>query len=119
AYVPGAVVLWNGSVRPTTYVSPTELRAHIPATDLAAVGVAQVKVANPSPAVGQSNTMMFRVAPDDEEYVEVLPATLTLAYGDTVRLTATVRDGQGVPVPGRTVTWTSANNGIATVSASG
>lgn len=38
------VVYWNGAPRATTYVSRTELRAAIPATDIARVGGADIKV---------------------------------------------------------------------------
>src|SRR5687768_10002048 len=41
-----------------------------------------------------------------------------LGIGDTQQLTATPRDEQGDPVAA-TVTWTSTNNAVATVSSSG
>ncbi len=44
-FVRGAtVVLWNGAERPTRYLSPTEVRAAIPASDLARAGTARVEV---------------------------------------------------------------------------
>jgi hypothetical protein len=34
-FVASSVVAWNGSARPTTFVSTTQLQATIPASDLA------------------------------------------------------------------------------------
>lgn len=62
-----SVVLWNGQPRPTTYVSPTELRAQIPASDLAALGTATVQVetptvpASPSPDGGKTAGLPFQI----------------------------------------------------------
>ena len=55
-YVPGSVVRWNGADRPTTYVSATQLRAAIPATDLLTAGTARVTVFNAPPGGGTSNS---------------------------------------------------------------
>ena len=49
-FVSGAAVRWNGVNRPTTFVSSTQLTAQIPAGDIAAIGVANVTVVNPSGA---------------------------------------------------------------------
>lgn len=55
----GAVMLWNGSARATTYQSRTEIRANIPAADIASAGTFQVQVRNPD---GQrSSTLSFTV----------------------------------------------------------
>jgi len=51
--------------------------------------------------------------------VAVAPGTASLAPLDTIRLSATVRDQNGQPMTGRTVTWTSATSAVATVSAEG
>ena len=51
--------------------------------------------------------------------VSVTPSTAGVLVGQTVQLTATPRDAGGAPLTGRTVTWTSSNLGIATVSSSG
>lgn len=60
-FVQGSVVRWNGSNRQTTYVSATELRAQIPAGDLAQPGQAQVTVFNPAPGGGASNALTFTI----------------------------------------------------------
>ena len=51
--------------------------------------------------------------------VTVTPATASVDSGKTVQLTATLRDANGGTLTGRTVTWTSLNPGVATVSSSG
>src|SRR3970040_2071950 len=51
--------------------------------------------------------------------VEVQPPGAGLILGATTQFTATPRTASGIPVPNRQVTWSSANQAIATVSASG
>ncbi len=52
--------------------------------------------------------------------ITVTPSSHTLAsIGTTVQLTATVRDQNNNPMTGQTVSWTSANTAVATVSGSG
>jgi Concanavalin A-like lectin/glucanases superfamily len=60
-FVPTSVVRWNGADRPTTYVSPTEVRAEIPQMDLLTAGTARVTVFNPPPGGGLSNSVNFAV----------------------------------------------------------
>src|SRR2546426_762367 len=49
--------------------------------------------------------------------VTVSPPTATVALGQTVQLTATLRDASGNVLTGRTVTWSSSNLAVATVVA--
>ncbi|HYM11191.1 MAG TPA: SBBP repeat-containing protein [Bryobacterales bacterium] len=58
----GAVVRWNGSARPTTFLSGTQLRASIAAADIAAAGAAQVTVLNPTPGGGSSGVAVFTIS---------------------------------------------------------
>jgi uncharacterized protein YjdB len=51
--------------------------------------------------------------------VLVSPPSSSITVGQTVQLTATTRDAQGGNLTNRTVTWSSTNNGVATVSATG
>jgi hypothetical protein len=62
AFVPGAVVRWNGADRSTTFVSTTQLEASIAASDITAVGTAQVTAANPGPGGGTSGARTFTIA---------------------------------------------------------
>ena len=56
-FVTTSVVRWNGADRATTYVSATQLRAVISATDVLMVGIGRVTVFNPAPGGGTSNSM--------------------------------------------------------------
>jgi YVTN family beta-propeller protein len=57
-----SAIRWNGSVRATTYVSATELRTFIPASDIASPGSAQVTVFTPEPGGGVSAPLQFTIA---------------------------------------------------------
>ncbi|MGH9938792.1 MAG: beta strand repeat-containing protein, partial [Blastocatellia bacterium] len=61
-FVPGVVVQWNGANRLTTFINNTQLTAQIPITDLQTAGAATVRVVNPAPGGGPSNTVNFTVA---------------------------------------------------------
>jgi len=60
-FVQGATVLWNGAARPTTFVSATELKVAIPATDLATASSVTITVVNPLSGVA-SDGKSFTVA---------------------------------------------------------
>jgi hypothetical protein len=60
-FAPGASIVWNGALRPTTFVSSTELTALIPSSDLAIGGIAPVAVFNPLLGGGTSNALSFTV----------------------------------------------------------
>jgi len=62
-FVPGSVVRWNGVDKPTLFIGNSQLRATIPASDLAAMGSANVTVFTPSPGGGTSTTQVFTIAP--------------------------------------------------------
>jgi hypothetical protein len=88
-FVPGSVVLWNGSSRPTTYVSATQLRAAIPAADVATPATAQVTISSPAPGGGTSAPLPVIVAPPPSLTV----SASTVAPGETV--TVTLSNGVG------------------------
>jgi len=60
-FISGSVVKWNGSARPTTYVSATQLKAAITRADVAVAGTATVTVFNPAPGGGTSAGLRFTV----------------------------------------------------------
>jgi photosystem II stability/assembly factor-like uncharacterized protein len=72
-FVAGSAVKWNGANMTTTYVSPTELTAAIPASNISTSGrpcwarwlpeFAYVTVFNPTPGGGTSNARRFWVLP--------------------------------------------------------
>ncbi|HEY3268610.1 MAG TPA: hypothetical protein VGM37_16955 [Armatimonadota bacterium] len=58
------VVRLNGSDRPTTWVSGTQLRAAIAAADIASPGPLSITAYTPPPGGGTSNSAAFTVSPD-------------------------------------------------------
>ncbi|HTP38826.1 MAG TPA: PQQ-binding-like beta-propeller repeat protein [Steroidobacteraceae bacterium] len=61
AYTATSVVQWNGTARPTTYVSDHELLAQIGAADVASIGSAQITVHDPASAVGTTAAQTLSV----------------------------------------------------------
>ena len=59
-FLPTSKVQWNGQDRPTTYVSATQIKAAIPATDLVLSGTANVQVKNNATV---SNVVIFDIEP--------------------------------------------------------
>ncbi len=60
-FVPDSVIQWNGSARPTTFVSNTQLTAAIPAADIATIGSASVTVVSSVPGGGVSNAALLLI----------------------------------------------------------
>ncbi len=86
-FVQSSVIRWNGSDRPTTYVSATQVKAAIPAADLAATGAAVVSVFTPAPGGGASEALTFSITPPPSLAVSATtvisgsPVTVTLTNG--------------------------------------
>src|SRR6266700_387459 len=68
---------------------------------------------------GQSGTAAITVTSVPVASVSVSPASATVLAGQTVQLSATPKDVNGNPLSGRTITWSSSNTPVATVSSSG
>src|SRR5262249_50116583 len=62
-FASSSVILWNGQPRPTEYISPTEIRATIPASDLDSPGLRAVTVMNPALGGGTSKPLIFTITP--------------------------------------------------------
>ncbi len=62
-------VLWNGSPRATTYLSPTSLAAAIAAADVASAATATVAVQNPAPGGGTASLPYTVSAPGPRGYL--------------------------------------------------
>ncbi len=60
-FVPGSVVNFNGSARPTGYSSSTTLAVGVLASDVATGGTISVTVSNPNPGGGASSAVNFTV----------------------------------------------------------
>ena len=63
-FVSKSVVTWNGRALATTFVNSLQLRAAVPAADIATAGTAWVTVVNPAPGGGTSNLAFFTVTPN-------------------------------------------------------
>jgi hypothetical protein len=103
-FVAGSVVRWNGTARPTTLVSSTQLNASITAADVASAGTAQVTVFTPAPGGGTSAALAFTIAPTP---VLTVNAT-TVAPGTSV--TVTLTNGLGGPWDWLALAPTTASN---------
>src|SRR5439155_19288949 len=68
---------------------------------------------------GKSGTSAVTVTPVPVASVDVTPPSGSVQAGQTVPLTATPKDAGGTPLSGRTVTWSSSNTAVATVSNGG
>ncbi|MDQ8153413.1 MAG: Ig-like domain-containing protein [Gemmatimonadota bacterium] len=68
---------------------------------------------------GKSGTATITVVALPVASVTVAPATVSVAFGSAAQLTASPKDASGTALTGRTVTWTSANTTVATVSGTG
>jgi hypothetical protein len=112
-FVAGSTVQWNGSGRPTTFVSGTQLSAAIPAADLAAPGTAQVTVVNPTPGGGTSSPITFTIQNATPVAASLSPSSV-VAGGPAFDLTV---NGSGF-VSGATVQWNGATRPTTFVSSS-
>jgi uncharacterized protein YjdB len=112
----GRTVTWTSLNTSVATVSATGLVTGV------AAGTANVYAASE----GKSDTAAITVVappppppPAPVASVTVTPASASIETSKTVQLTATLRDASGNQLTGRTVTWTSLNTSVATVSASG
>lgn len=74
-FASGAVVKWNGASLATTFVSGSQLKAAVPASDTASPGTASITVTNPGPGAAASNVVFFEV---------VVPASAVTFSASTV-----------------------------------
>src|SRR5690606_10728023 len=75
-FVSGAVVLFNGMARPTTFISATELSVAIPGSDLQQAGTALISVVNPAPGGGASNTADLTITNPDPVISNLNPSSV-------------------------------------------
>jgi uncharacterized protein (TIGR03437 family) len=99
-----SVVRWNDSDRATTYVSATQLRATIPATDIASQGVVNIKVFTPAPGGGTSSALQFfvgaqvtNVSAASYQGNELADSSIIAAFG--VNLATQVQQATTQPLP--------------------
>jgi uncharacterized protein YjdB len=106
-------VSWTSTPGSVATIAP----ASGPSTTLSGKAVGAARVIAVSETKADTSTINVILAVTS---VQVSPAaqTLSLALTPTVQLTATTKNG-GTIITGRTITWTSSDPTIATVSASG
>ena len=110
------------SGRVVTWTSDNTTAATVSSSGLVS-GVAAGSATITATSEGQSGTAAITVTtappPAPVASVTVTPAPASVNEGKTVQLAATLRDAAGNVLTGRTVTWTSDNTTVATVSSSG
>jgi hypothetical protein len=74
-FVDGAVVMWGGSDRPTTYISGSEVQAEIGAADLATGKTVSVTVRNPDGGI--SNALTFTIDNPLPVLASISPTSVT------------------------------------------
>ena len=105
-------IVWQSSLPSIATVDNTgEVSAVIPG--------ATIITASSEGVSGQSALTVMAPSPIPVASVAVTPATASLLVGATVQLSAVARDAAGNAMSGKTVTWSSSNGAIASVSASG
>lgn len=114
-FVSGAVVRWNDAERPTSFVSSTVLTAQIPASDVANVGTASVRVVNPAPGGGASNALSLTI--NSCSYVVQVPTLSFAAAGGTGTASVTTSAACGWTATS-SASWLSLNSASSTGSGS-
>ncbi len=85
-----------------------------------AAGTAQVTATSGTASSSVTVTVTaLSTAPAPVASVTVSPSSSSIQQGATVQLAATTKDASGTVVTGRTITWSSSDAGIATVSSTG
>jgi uncharacterized protein YjdB len=105
----GRAISWSSSDNTIATVSSSGL----------VTGVAAGTVTITATSEGKSGTASVTVAGAPVATVTVTPATASVQAGQTVQLTATLKDANGNILTGRVVTWSSSNNTAASVNSSG
>ncbi|HTI64210.1 MAG TPA: Ig-like domain-containing protein, partial [Gemmatimonadaceae bacterium] len=104
----GRTVTWSTSNSSVATVSASGVVTGV------APGAATITATSEGKSGSSSVTVLVPVAS-----VTVAPSSKTLAIGQTVTLVATTKDASGNVLTGRTISWTSSDPSVATVSSSG
>src|SRR5207253_4220921 len=105
----GRTVTWSSSNTSVATVSSSGLVS----------GVTPGSATITATSEGKSGTSFITVTNIPVATVSVSPPTASIQQGQTVQLTATPKAASGNTLSGRTVTWSSSNTSVATVSSSG
>lgn len=111
-FTSGSVAMWNGSPRTTTFLTPMQLVAAIPASDVASAGTALITVVTSAPGGGTSTPLMFGIGATSQGsinptsavaggagLVAYVPVVMTVSSGSVESLTLDfhVTLGAGAP----------------------
>src|SRR5581483_2998961 len=110
--IPGTTFTWSSDSTSAATVSATGMITAI------AVGSTVIHAASH----GHGSTAHIKIiapSPASVASVSISPSTATIAAGKTTQLSATLLDSVGNVLGGRTVTWTSSNSAVASVSSTG
>ncbi|HKR09471.1 MAG TPA: Ig-like domain-containing protein [Gemmatimonadaceae bacterium] len=105
----GRVVTWSSD---NTAIATVDAQGVVTAV---AEGTAHVTATSE----GKSNNALLTVDPAPVASVAVSPPAASIVVPNTQQLTVTLRDAHNNVLTGRTITWSSDNTAVATVSASG
>jgi uncharacterized protein YjdB len=105
----GRAISWSSSDNTIATVSSSGL----------VTGVAAGTVTITATSEGKSGTASITVAGAPVATVIVTPASASVQAGQTVQLTATLKDANGNILTGRVVTWSSSNTSAASVNSTG
>jgi hypothetical protein len=104
----GALVYINNLSRVTSFVSDTELKANILASDVVAVGTGSVYVINPSPSAGYSNSVPLTVTTPNLTITSISPSTTYTASDFVLTINGTgMVPGVSVRIDDRTLQGSS------------
>src|SRR5206468_320260 len=105
--------------RAVTWQTADATVAAVDATGLVTGKAAGGPVAITAAFEGKSGTAAVTVTLTPVASVVVTPATATILVNGTVQLTATLKDANGNPLTGRSVTWQTGDAAVADVNAGG
>src|SRR5437773_391997 len=105
----GRTVTWGSGDTTVARVSPSGLMT----------GVGQGSATIAATSEGTTSSSTDPAAAVAAAAAAITPTTATIGVGQTVQLAAMPKDSAGAALTGRTVTWTSSNTSVATVSSSG
>ena len=107
--LPGRVFSWSSSTPGIAVVSSLGVVRGVSPGTVTITGTSE----------GKSATAGVTVVVAPVGSVTVSPATGTVGLGESLQLTATVKDAGGTTLTGRVVTWQSSNNLVVSVSSTG
>lgn len=107
--VPGLAASWKSSHPSIASVSGSGV----------VTGVAPGSATLTATVAGLNGVAAVTVQPQPVATVTVSPSKSTLSVGKTLQLSATLRDGGGSTLTGRSIDWSTSSSKIATVSSTG